>query len=131
MQRRSTTILRVAFGMTMVVVGALKFIAPDIKGADDPTIRAFIDTGWLWPLIGASEFVGGALIASGLYVALGLIVMTPVAVGIFLFSVTNGGEELSVGFIVLGIVLYLAWLWRDDFAPLLTRSSPRPASGPG
>jgi putative oxidoreductase len=129
MPRRVTTALRVLLGATMLVSGALKFIQPEIKGGSDPTLRAFIDSGWLWQLIGAAEALGGLALVVGLYVPLGLAVLAPVVVGIFAFSVKTGGDEMSVGVLVAAIHFSLIWRFRDSFRALAQRRS-APTSGP-
>ena len=109
----------------MAVFGFLKFVKPDLKVQDDQTLQAMIDTGWLWQLIGAAELFGGLAVASGVLVPLGLAVLAPVVVGIFAFAVKTGGEEASVGFVVLALHLLLCWHWRASLRPLfvLTRTS--------
>ena len=98
MRRRMILVVgvQVLFGLTMAVFGLLKFIKPDIKVQDDVTLQSFIDTGWLWQLVGAAELVGGLAVASGLLVPLGLIVLTPVVLGIAAFAFKTGGDEASV-----------------------------------
>jgi uncharacterized membrane protein YphA (DoxX/SURF4 family) len=123
--RPLTLALRLLLGTTMAVVGALKFVRPEFKVAEDPTLRAFIASGWLWQLIGAAELVAGAGLVSGFYVPLALAVLAPVTAGILAFSLTYGGEELWVGITVVAIHLYLAWQYLDSFRPLL-RARPAP-----
>ena len=120
MRRRMILVVgvQVLFGLTMAVFGLLKFIKPDIKVQDDVTLQSFIDTGWLWQLVGAAELVGGLAVASGLLVPLGLIVLTPVVLGIAAFAFKTGGDEASVGFVVLALHLFLCWRWRSAFRPL-------------
>ena len=117
------TALRILLGLTMLVVGILKFAKPDFKVADDATLRAFVESGWLWQLIGAAEMIGGAALLSGLYVPLGLAVLAPVVAGIAAFAIKVGGEETSVGFTVLGAYLYLVWRRRTSFTTLTQRHS--------
>ena len=117
------TALRIVLGLTMLVVGILKFAKPDFKVADDATLRAFVESGWLWQLIGAAEMIGGAALLSGLYVPLGLAVLAPVVAGIAAFAIKVGGEETSVGFTVLGAYLYLVWRRRSSFTMLTRRHS--------
>ena len=123
-RHRTFSSLQVVLGLTMVGVGILKFVRPNFKVQNDVTLQAFIDAGWLWPLIGAAETVGGLAVASGVFVPLGLVVLAPVVAGIAAFALKTGGEETSVGFVVLAMHLSLCWHWRDAFRPLLTRSSP-------
>jgi putative oxidoreductase len=126
--RRLTVGLRLLLGITMVVVGALKFVRPEFKVASDPTLEAFIGSGWLWQLIGAAELAGGLALASGLYVPLGLAVLAPVTAGILAFSIRHGGEELWVGLGISAVHLYLAWRYVDSYRPLLQRRPSIPRS---
>jgi putative oxidoreductase len=123
MQRRIALGLRVIIGIMMAVVGLLKFVKPDFKVAADATLQAFIDSGWLWPLIGAAELVGGVSLASGQYVPLGLAILTPIVVGILLFAIKVGGEETSVGFILAITHGLMLWHWRASYRPLFKRTS--------
>ena len=118
------SLMQVVLGLTMLAFGILKFVRPSFKVQNDTTLQTFIDTGWLWPLIGAAETVGGLAVSSGAFVPLGLVVLAPVVAGITAFALKTGGEETSVGFVVLALHLSLCWHWRDSFRPLLTRSSP-------
>lgn len=121
MRRRNLvlTIVQILFGATMLVVGVLKFIKPDFKVAENVTLQAFIDSGWLWPLIGGAEAVGGAAVASGRYVPIGLAVLAPVVAGIFAFAIKTGGDEASVGVILLVMHLWLSWKYRASFRSLI------------
>jgi putative oxidoreductase len=113
------TLVQILFGVMMLVVGLLKFIKPEFKAAENGTLQAFIDSGWLWPLIGGAEAVGGAAVASGRYVPVGLAVLAPVVAGIFAFALKTGGEEASVGVILLVIHLWLSWKYRASFRSLV------------
>ena len=113
------TLVQILFGVTMLVVGVLKFIKPDFKAAENATLQSFIDSGWLWPMIGGAEAIGGAAVASGRYVPIGLAVLAPVVAGIFGFALKTGGEEASVGVILLAIHLWLSWKYRATFRSLI------------
>jgi uncharacterized membrane protein YphA (DoxX/SURF4 family) len=121
MRRNLTTTVRILIGLTMAVVGVLKFVKPDFKVAEDATLQAFIDSGWLWQLIGAAELVSGLALVSGWYVPLGLAVLAPVTAGIFAFAIKTGGDETSVGILLAAAHLYLAWQYRASFQRLLQR----------
>jgi hypothetical protein len=116
--------IRVLIGAMMVAVGVLKFVKPDFKVAENLTLQAFIDSGWLWPLIGAAETFGGAGLLVRRFVPIGLAILAPVVAGIFAFSVKVGGEEASVGVLLLAGFLFLAWEHRGRFASLWTESAP-------
>jgi putative oxidoreductase len=121
MRRRNLvlTIVQILLGVTMLVVGVLKFIKPDFKVAENVTLQAFIDSGWLWPLIGGAEAIGGAAVASGRSVPVGLAILAPVVAGIFAFAIKTGGDEASVGVILLVMHLWLSWKYRASFRSLI------------
>jgi putative oxidoreductase len=123
MQRRIALGIRIIVGVTMAVVGLMKFVKPDFKVADNLTLQAFIDSGWLWPLIGGAELIGGVSLASGQYVPLGLAILTPVIVGILLFAIKVGGEETSVGFILAIAHGFMLWHWRASYRSLFERTT--------
>jgi hypothetical protein len=120
MHRNLGTALRYLIGVTMVITGILKFVKPDFKVAENATLQAFIDSGWLWPLIGATETIGGLSLFAKRLVPLGITVLAPVIVGIFAFSLKTDGEEASVGILLLAALVYLAWQERARFTTLWT-----------
>jgi hypothetical protein len=123
MHRRLTLGLRILVGTIMLVTGALKFIKPDFKTVEDVALQAFIDTGWLWQLIGAAEVVGGALLLWRRTAPLGLAVLAPVVAGILAFAIKVGGEETSVGLLLAAFHIYLAWQMRNSFRSLVAASA--------
>jgi uncharacterized membrane protein YphA (DoxX/SURF4 family) len=118
MQRHLVNALRYLVGTTMVVTGILKIVKPEFKVADNITLQAFIDSGWLWPLIGVTETIGGIGLFVKRFVPLGIAMLAPVVVGIFAFSLKTGGEEASVGVVLLASLIYLAWHDRKRFTAL-------------
>jgi uncharacterized membrane protein YphA (DoxX/SURF4 family) len=119
MQRPLPIIVRHAIGLLMVVVGVLKFVKPDFKVAENVTLQAFIDSGWLWPLIGAAEILGGLGLLVKRFTALGIAILAPVVAGILAFAIKFGGEETSVGFLLAAALIYLAWCYRDSYRSLI------------
>jgi putative oxidoreductase len=118
MRRYLPVVVRYLIGAMMVAAGVLKFVKPDFKVADNATLQGFIDSGWLWPLIGVAETVGGIGLLLKRFVPLGLVILAPVVVGIMAFSLKLGGEESSFSVLVLAGCIYLAWQYRARFASL-------------
>jgi uncharacterized membrane protein YphA (DoxX/SURF4 family) len=123
MQKRATIILRILIGAMMVVVGLLKFVKPDFKVAEDATLQAFIDSGWLWPMVGAAEFLGGLALLVPRFAPLGLAILAPVVAGIGAFALKVGGEEVSVAVALVVAHLYLSWQYRASFKSLVSAQS--------
>jgi uncharacterized membrane protein YphA (DoxX/SURF4 family) len=69
---------------------------------------AFTEIGWLMPLVGVVEIVGGILFIFPKTRALGAIIILPVMVGIFLQNVYRDPSQMGIG---MSIVLLLINLW--------------------
>ncbi|HXN86102.1 MAG TPA: hypothetical protein VN867_08525 [Candidatus Binataceae bacterium] len=76
-------------------------------------------THYMLPLLFITQAVCGALLIVGLFVPLALALLAPVVVNIFLFHVFLAPAGLPVAIIVVALELYLAWAYRDTFAPML------------
>jgi uncharacterized membrane protein YphA (DoxX/SURF4 family) len=123
-QKNLSLILRYLFGLMMTVVGVLKIVKPGFKVPDDATLQSLVDSGWLWPLIGAAETLGGLALLVRRFVPIGLAVLAPIVAGIAAYSVKTGGEESIVGIVLLAGFLYLAWQKRHHFSSLWTADQP-------
>jgi len=80
-------------------------------------------THYMLPLLFITQAVCGALLIVGLFVPLGLALLAPVIVNIFLFHVFLAPGGLPVAIIVVALEVYLAWAYRDAFAPMLRAQS--------
>jgi uncharacterized membrane protein YphA (DoxX/SURF4 family) len=128
--RKLPTIGRVGLGLIFGVMGANKLLhflpQPPISGPPAEFFGALFATGYMLPLIAMTEIVAGLMLLSGRFVPLGLTLLAPVLVNILGFHtfLAHGGLGLPVS--LLAIELYLAWAYRDAFAPML-RMSVRPS----
>ncbi len=116
---------RVLLGLIFVFFGVVGALAPETAMGEDADafIAALKDTGYLWPLVKATEITSGLLLISGIFVPLALVLLAPVALNILLFhlfpSASPGG--LSVAVLVLALGAYLAHHHRSSFAAILRR----------
>ena len=124
--KRSTQIiwwgLRIILGVLMLL-GALTHVTNAKEGAmaDNAFITAMVNTGYLWPIIGAIELLAGAAILAGRFVPLALVVLAPITLNILLFHLSQPMHPDGIG-IALAIILPhlgLAWLYRHSFSSLL------------
>ena len=105
-----------AFGLN----GFLHFI-PNMP-MPNPAIQFFLGlaaTGYMLPMLFITQAVAGALLIVGIYVPLALALLAPVVLNIVLFHVFLAPAGLPVALIVAALELYLAWAYRDAFAPML------------
>ena len=80
---------------------------------------ALAATGYMFPLIKGSEIAAGLLLLFGRYVPLALALIAPVIVNIIAFHALLGPAGLALPVLLLATELFLAWSYRDAFAPML------------
>ena len=134
--RKFPTMARIALGLVFATFGLNKLLAflpqPPMSGPPAQFFGALFATGYMIPLLAVTEIVAGLMLLSGRYVPLGLALLAPVVVNIVGFHVFLAPAGLAMPLVVLGLELYLAWTYRDAFAPMLRmRSVPRTAGTEG
>lgn len=80
---------------------------------------ALFATGYMFPLIKGTEVIAGLLLLSNRYVALALTLLAPVLVNIVAFHAFLAPAGLALPIVLLALELYLAWSYRDAYAPML------------
>lgn len=123
----SPIIARVLLGLLFVVFGLNGFLhfmplAPVPEKAGQ-LLGAFAAAGYMFPLIKATEVLGGLSLLTGRFVPLGLTVLAPVVVHIAAFHLflTPGDVGLALGLVALEA--YLAYAYRDSFRGVLAASA--------
>ncbi len=109
-----------AFGMN----GFLHFIPQ--MAIPNPAVQFFVAlaaTGYILPLLFATQALAGVLLILGLYVPLALALLAPILVNIFLFHLFLAPGGLPVAVVVVGLELYLVRAYGDAFAPMLRARS--------
>jgi uncharacterized membrane protein YphA (DoxX/SURF4 family) len=130
--RNIPTIARIGLGLVFTVFGLNGFLhflpQPPLSGPPAEFFGALMATGYMLPLLMATELASGLLLLSGRFVPLAITLLAPVIVNILGFHafIAKGGYALPL--IVLAAEICLAWAYRDSFAPLLrARATPRSA----
>ncbi len=120
----ATTVVRVLVGLMFVVFGANIFFhfipmpdkAPPRLAADFG--NALMQSKYML-VVGALQFLGGALLLLGRYVPLGLTLLGPVVVNIVLVHIFLDPSGLPMAGIVSALILYLLYQYRTAFAGLV------------
>lgn len=119
-----TTIARVLLGLIFVVFGLnfwFNFISmPQPPAGSPPALffGAIYPTGFL-AVVKVIEVLGGALLLSGRFTALGLTLVGPVVVNIVLFDIFLAGAFNPLGAAVAVLSLVVLYGKRENFAGLL------------
>jgi putative oxidoreductase len=112
------------FGLFFINAGLNKFLHYMPMPKDMPegmmkVFTAFMTIGWLMPLTGIAEIIGGLLFIPGKYRALGAIIVFPVNVGILLTNCVNSKEGLPVALIFMAINIWVLFENRKKYMPMI------------
>jgi uncharacterized membrane protein YphA (DoxX/SURF4 family) len=121
---------RVLFGLIFFVFGLNGFLQFIPQPPPPPAAGAFMGalaaTGYMFPLIKGVEVVAGLLLLSNRFVPLALALLAPNIVNIVLLHSVLAPAGLPIALMVLGLELFLAWSYRDAYAPMLrARTAPK------
>ena len=116
-------IIRIVLGVILLVFGLNHFFQfmpmPQPPEAAMNFMKALMNSGFVWGLLGVIEIIAGILLIIGRYVALGLILFAPVAVGILLHHLFLDAAGGIAGYIVFILEVLLVYAYFDVYKPLL------------
>lgn len=123
MQQKFVMVVRLLLGLIFTVFGLNGFLhflpMPPPEGVMGEMMGVYMHMGYMFPLIFATQVVGGVLLLSNLYVALALVLLAPVIVNIVCVHVFIDPSGLPVALVVLACELFLAYSYRQKYSPLL------------
>ena len=120
-------IARFLLGLPLVIFGLngfLNFIKPPAdmvmpaKALQFST--ALMESGYMMPLIGATLLVSGVLLVVNRFVPLALVLLAPFFVNSVMFHACLERTGLPMALVFTALDLYLAWVNRAAYRPLLT-----------
>lgn len=117
-------VLALLFGLLFINGGLNKFLnyMPMPENLPDKMLKAmaaFMEIGWLMPLVGAAEVVGGLLIIIPKTRALGALVILPVLVGITLTNIVQDSSGLPLVVVLWAILVWIMIENRRKYLPLI------------
>jgi putative oxidoreductase len=112
------------FGLMFINSGLNKFFnyMPMPKEMPEKMIKvmgAFMEIGWLFPLIAIAEIIGGVLFITNKFRALGAIILFPVLVGIILTHIFIGPSGLPIAIVLLGIEVWVIIENLEKYLPMI------------
>lgn len=81
--------------------------------------EAFMTIGWLMPLIGLVEIIGGILFILPKTRALGGVIIFPIMVGILHTHIFNAPEGLPIAIVLLAINIWVIIENRNKYMPMI------------
>jgi hypothetical protein len=136
-QNKLPAVARYLLGVVFFVFGLNAFLhfipQPPMSGPPANFIGALIASGYLFPLLKGTEILVGLFLLANRFVPLALTVLAPIMVNIIAFHTFLAPAGLGLPLVLLVAHLYLAYSYRDAFAPMLHgQNAPHtnaPASG--
>lgn len=120
--RIATLIVRILLGLVFTIFGLNGFLHflpnPPMPAAAGQFFGALFATGYMIPLLFATQVIGGILLLIGVFVPFALVILAPVVVNIFFFHLFLDPAEIPFAIVVVIFELFLAWRHRAAFAPL-------------
>jgi hypothetical protein len=120
---RLPTIARSLLGAGFFVFGLNGFLhflpTPPLPAAAGSFLGALVATGYMFPLIKGTEVLAGALLLGNRFAPLALALLAPVLVNIVAFHAVLAPAGLALPLVLLAAELYLAYVYRTAFAPML------------
>lgn len=112
MKNKILFVLCLLTGLMFINAGLDKFFhyMPMPKDMPEKMInagKAFMEIGWLMPLVAVGEILGGLLLISSTTRALGAVILTPILTGILLSNITTAPSGLPIALVLSAIVLWV------------------------
>ncbi len=123
--RHFPAIARVLLGLPLVVFGLnafFNFIPPPstpLPAGAAAFAGALFNSGYMMQLIGATQLTVAALLLANRFVPLALVLFAPFMVNSVAFHVRLERSGLPMAAVFLALELYLAWVYRAAYRPLL------------
>ncbi len=122
-----TIIARVLLGLIFVVFGFNGFfhfipMPPPDESVVSRFSQILMSTGYMVPVF-LCQIVGGLLVLLGFFVPLGLTILTPVIVNIFLVHLLMAPSGLPMAIVVALLDLFLIWRYWGNFAGLVRQGA--------
>lgn len=118
------TVLCALTGLMFINAGLDKFLhyMPIPQDMPEKMIKAgmaLMEVGWIMPLTGAAEILGGALLIFPRTRALGALVLIPVLAGILLTNIMMAPSGLPIVAVILAVIGWAMYENRAKYLPLI------------
>ncbi|HTJ48711.1 MAG TPA: DoxX family membrane protein [Cyclobacteriaceae bacterium] len=124
MKKKILFVVSLLFGLMFINAGLNKFFNYMPAPTDLPenlmrVMKAFMEIGWLMPLVGVAEVIGGILFITNKFRALGAIIIFPIMIGILLTNITAAPSGLPIALVLLAIELWVIIENREKYLPMI------------
>lgn len=126
MKNKVLFVLCLLVGLLFINAGLDKYFhyMPIPKDMPEKMVKAgmaFNEIGWLMPLVGTVEILGGLLLIFPRTRALGALVILPVLTGILLTHISMAPSGLPLVFVLIAIIAWVMIDNREKYLPLIRK----------
>lgn len=124
MKKKVIFAVNLLFGLVFINAGLNKFfnympVPEDLPEKLIVMSTAMAEIGWLMPLVALAEILGGMLFILEKYRALGVIILSPVMLGILLTHITVAPSGLPLALVLLAILIWAMYENRAKYLSLV------------
>lgn len=124
MKKKILLVVSILFGLIFINSGLNKFFnyMPMPKDMPENMMKlmgAFMQIGWLLPLVAVAEITGGLLFMTNKFRALGAIMLFPLLIGIFLIHLIDAPSGLPIAVVLLAIEIWVIIENREKYLPMV------------
>lgn len=124
MKKKIMFVLCLLTGLMFINAGLDKFfhympVPKELPEKMLTAMKAFMTIGWLLPLVGTIEVLGGALLIFSKTRALGAVVILPVLTGILLTNINMAPSGLPIVGVLIAIILWVIIDNREKYLPMI------------
>jgi uncharacterized membrane protein YphA (DoxX/SURF4 family) len=126
MKNKILFVLCLLGGLMFINAGLNKFFQymPVPKDMPDKMVKvgmAFAQIGWLMPLVGTFEVIGGLLLIIPRTRALGAVILVPILTGILLANIDMAPSGLPIVFALIAILAWVIIENRVKYLPMVKK----------
>lgn len=126
MKQKILFVICLLFGLMFINAGLNKFfnympMPEEMPEASMKMFGAFMEIGWLFPLLGVFEVVGGLLMIIPRFRALGAVMMVPIMTGILLTQFTTDPSGLAIPIVLAAILIWVIMENREKYLPMIKK----------
>jgi putative oxidoreductase len=114
--RYITALLFIVFGLN----GLFGFFSPppiEVEAAKS-FLSGLASSGYFIPFLKVSEILGGLMLLSEFFLPLGLLILAPIVINIFLFHLFAAGGLQGMESGIVALMVIVAWGYKKRFASL-------------
>lgn len=124
MKKKILFVVSLLFGLMFINAGLNKFfnympVPEDLPESMMKAMGAFMQIGWLMPLVAVAEITGGILFITNKFRALGAIIIFPVLAGILLTNIFVAPSGLPIALVLLAIEVWVIVENREKYLPMI------------